>query len=103
MTPVSRRAVASAPAPPLSKANPLDGRPLPAYDYTRANKLPREMTGYWTKSFDIAGHNAHRKGLHLGRDTHPFLLHSDRGAGRCRRRRLSADVRMAGPDHRLRA
>ncbi|NUT33377.1 MAG: hypothetical protein HOV79_09905, partial [Hamadaea sp.] len=28
---------------------------LPAYDYTRANKLPREMTGYWTKSFDIGG------------------------------------------------
>src|SRR5207249_3979365 len=31
------------------------GRPFPAYDYSRANKLPREMTGYWTKSFDIAG------------------------------------------------
>ncbi|WP_433363475.1 hypothetical protein ACQPZX_32200 [Actinoplanes sp. CA-142083] len=29
----------------------LDGRPFPAYDYSRANKLPREMTGYWTKSF----------------------------------------------------
>jgi poly(3-hydroxybutyrate) depolymerase len=33
----------------------LDGRPYPAYDYSRANKLPREMTGYWTKSFDVAG------------------------------------------------
>lgn len=33
----------------------LDNRPFPAYDYSRANKLPREMTGYWTKSFDVAG------------------------------------------------
>jgi poly(3-hydroxybutyrate) depolymerase len=33
----------------------LDGRPVPAYDYSRANKLPREMTGYWTKSFEVAG------------------------------------------------
>ena len=78
MTPVSRRTVlrgsaaavlgaavaraveplpasAAAPAAPLGEATPLDGRPFPAYDYTRANKLPREMTGYWTKSFDIAG------------------------------------------------
>jgi poly(3-hydroxybutyrate) depolymerase len=39
----------------LGEPRPLDGRPFPAYDYTRANKLPREMTGYWTKSFDIAG------------------------------------------------
>ncbi|MEU4425586.1 hypothetical protein AB0F81_33610 [Actinoplanes sp. NPDC024001] len=39
----------------LGEPQPLDGRPFPAYDYTRANKLPREMTGYWTKSFDIAG------------------------------------------------
>jgi poly(3-hydroxybutyrate) depolymerase len=39
----------------LGQAQPLDGRPFPAYDYTRANKLPREMTGYWTKSFDIGG------------------------------------------------
>src|SRR3954453_1108548 len=39
----------------LGEAQPLDGRPLPAYDYTRANKLPREMTGYWTTSCDIAG------------------------------------------------
>ncbi|GIM89871.1 hypothetical protein Ato02nite_016640 [Paractinoplanes toevensis] len=40
---------------PLGEAQPLDGRPFPAYDYTRANKLPREMTGYWTKSFDVGG------------------------------------------------
>jgi poly(3-hydroxybutyrate) depolymerase len=39
----------------LGEPQPLDGRPLPAYDYTRANKVPREMTGYWTKSFDIGG------------------------------------------------
>src|SRR5690348_4051027 len=39
----------------LGEAQSLDGRPFPAYDYTRANKLPREMTGYWTKSFDVAG------------------------------------------------
>lgn len=40
---------------PLGEPQPLDGRPFPAYDYTRANKLPREMTGYWTTSFDIDG------------------------------------------------
>jgi poly(3-hydroxybutyrate) depolymerase len=39
----------------LGEPQPLDGRPFPAYDYTRANRLPREMTGYWTKSFDIGG------------------------------------------------
>ncbi|GAA4725584.1 hypothetical protein Prum_011440 [Phytohabitans rumicis] len=39
----------------LGEPQPLDGRPFPAYDYTRANKLPREMTGYWTKSFDVDG------------------------------------------------
>jgi poly(3-hydroxybutyrate) depolymerase len=39
----------------LGEPRPLDGRPFPAYDYTRANKLPREMTGYWTKSFDVDG------------------------------------------------
>jgi poly(3-hydroxybutyrate) depolymerase len=39
----------------LGEARPLDGRPFPAYDYTRANKLPREMSGYWTKSFDVGG------------------------------------------------
>lgn len=40
---------------PLGPAQPLDDRPFPAYDYSRANKLPREMTGYWEKSFDIGG------------------------------------------------
>ncbi|MET7397287.1 PHB depolymerase family esterase [Dactylosporangium sp. NPDC005572] len=39
----------------LGEAQPLDGRPFPAYDYTRANRLPREMAGYWTRSFDVAG------------------------------------------------
>lgn len=39
----------------LGPARPLDGRPYPDYDYTRANKLPREMGGYWTKTFDIGG------------------------------------------------
>jgi poly(3-hydroxybutyrate) depolymerase len=39
----------------LGEPRPLDGRPFPAYDYTRANRLPREMTGYWTKSFDVGG------------------------------------------------
>ncbi|MCW6007808.1 hypothetical protein K1W54_25165 [Micromonospora sp. CPCC 205371] len=39
----------------LDEPRPLDGRPFPAYDYTRANKLPAEMTGYWTKSFEVGG------------------------------------------------
>lgn len=39
----------------LGEPQSLDGRPTPAYDYSRANKLPREMAGYWTKSFDVAG------------------------------------------------
>lgn len=43
------------PSKPLGTPQPLDGRPFPAYDYTRANKLPKEMTGYWTKTFDIGG------------------------------------------------
>jgi hypothetical protein len=34
------------------EARSLDGRPFPANDYSRANRLPREMTGCWTKSFD---------------------------------------------------
>ncbi|NGO74216.1 hypothetical protein G6045_00720 [Streptomyces sp. YC504] len=46
---------AARPAPPLGTAQPLDDRPFPSYDYTRANKLPREMTGYWEKSFAIGG------------------------------------------------
>lgn len=40
---------------PLGEAKSLDNRAYPAYDYSRANKLPREMTGYWEKSFDISG------------------------------------------------
>jgi hypothetical protein len=39
----------------LGEAESLDGRPFPAYDYSRANRLPREMTGYWEKSFDVGG------------------------------------------------
>ncbi|MEV6636688.1 hypothetical protein AB0M54_38710 [Actinoplanes sp. NPDC051470] len=42
---------AASASPPRS----LDDRPFPAYDYARANKLPREMTGYWTRTFDIGG------------------------------------------------
>ena len=44
-------------APPvrLGAARPLDGRPLPAFDFSRANKLPREMSGYWEKVFTIGG------------------------------------------------
>jgi len=34
-------------------ATSLEGRPYPAYDYSRANKLPMEMTGYWEKSFTV--------------------------------------------------
>lgn len=45
----------NAPGGPLGDPQSLDGRPYPAYDYSRANKLPREMTGYWTKSFDVGG------------------------------------------------
>jgi hypothetical protein len=48
-------ASAAAPRSPLGEAISLDGRPFPAYDYSRANRLPREMTGYWEKSFDVAG------------------------------------------------
>jgi poly(3-hydroxybutyrate) depolymerase len=51
-------ALADGPAAPhqgLGEPQSLDGRPFPAYDYSRANKLPREMTGYWTTSFDVAG------------------------------------------------
>jgi poly(3-hydroxybutyrate) depolymerase len=39
----------------LGEPQSLDGRPFPAYDYSRASRLPREMTGYWTRSFDVAG------------------------------------------------
>jgi poly(3-hydroxybutyrate) depolymerase len=41
------------PQPPTARS--LDDRPYPAYDYSRANKLPAEMTGYWEKSFDVDG------------------------------------------------
>jgi hypothetical protein len=39
----------------LGEAQSLDDRPPPEFDFTRANKLPREMTGYWEKSFDLDG------------------------------------------------
>ncbi|MFI0349995.1 hypothetical protein [Actinomadura sp. 9N407] len=39
----------------LGTAKPLDGRPAPGYDYSRANKLAREMTGYWEKTFNVGG------------------------------------------------
>jgi poly(3-hydroxybutyrate) depolymerase len=39
----------------LGEAGSLDDRPFPEYDYSRANKLPREMNGYWEKSFDVGG------------------------------------------------
>lgn len=39
----------------LGEAQSLDDRPPPEFDFTRANKLPREMTGYWEKSFDVDG------------------------------------------------
>lgn len=41
------------PAPVTARS--LDDREFPEYDYTRANKLPAEMTGYWEKSFDVDG------------------------------------------------
>jgi hypothetical protein len=49
------RAAAAPPPARLPAARPLDGRPLPAYDFSRANKLPREMSGYWEKAFTIGG------------------------------------------------
>ncbi|KUL29698.1 hypothetical protein ADL15_26685 [Actinoplanes awajinensis subsp. mycoplanecinus] len=55
LTPLAAPATAAGPGPGLGEAKPLDGRPYPAYDYSRANKLPREMTGYWTTSFDVGG------------------------------------------------
>ena len=33
----------------------LDDRPYPEYDYSRANRLPAEMIGYWEKSFNVDG------------------------------------------------
>jgi hypothetical protein len=49
------QAAGAAPPARLAPARPLDGRPLPAYDFARANKLPREMSGYWEKAFTING------------------------------------------------
>ncbi|MFC5729380.1 MULTISPECIES: hypothetical protein [Nocardioides] len=40
---------------PLESPRPLDGRPAPDYDYSRPNRLPQEMTGYWSKTFDVGG------------------------------------------------
>lgn len=55
-SPAAANGHGSGPGPrDLGDPQPLDGRPFPAYDYTRANKLPREMSGYWTKSFDVGG------------------------------------------------
>lgn len=50
-------AAASPPGGPhrLPPATPLDGRPAPDFDFSRANRLPREMTGYWEKSFQVGG------------------------------------------------
>ncbi|WP_028661200.1 alpha/beta hydrolase family esterase [Nocardioides insulae] len=43
------------PGGPLGAPQSLDGRALPAFDRSRANRLPREMTGFWTRSFELAG------------------------------------------------
>ncbi|MEV4349975.1 PHB depolymerase family esterase [Actinoplanes sp. NPDC049596] len=42
--------IATPSAAPPREARSLDGRPFPDYDYSRANKLPREMSGLWTKT-----------------------------------------------------
>ncbi|MFC5382111.1 hypothetical protein [Aquipuribacter nitratireducens] len=46
---------AGGPSGKLGPATSLDGRPFPDYDFSRANRLPAEMTGYWEKSFDVGG------------------------------------------------
>jgi hypothetical protein len=46
---------AATPAGKLPAASPLDGRPAPAYDLSRANRLPLEMVGYWEKTFEVDG------------------------------------------------
>lgn len=43
------------PARPLGEPRSLDGRPFPDYDYSRANRLPREMTGYWSTTIATTG------------------------------------------------
>jgi poly(3-hydroxybutyrate) depolymerase len=60
LDPSSASAAPTAPAArparrPLGAPGSLDGRPLPDFDRSRANRLPREMTGYWTRSFDLDG------------------------------------------------
>lgn len=40
---------------PLPAPASLDGRPAPAFDYSRPNRLPREMAGYWSKTFAVDG------------------------------------------------
>lgn len=55
VTSAAPQTAVAAPPTRLPAARPLDGRPLPAYDFTRANKLPREMSGYWEKAFTIGG------------------------------------------------
>ena len=59
---------ASVAGPPLSAATPLDGRPPPAYDFSRANKLPREMIGYWSKQFAAGGQTRQAK-VYISRET----------------------------------
>ncbi|MGH1565420.1 hypothetical protein [Mumia sp. DW29H23] len=55
-------------APPLGEPGSLDDRPFPAYDYSRANKLPREMTGYWQKSF-LVGEEVRTAKIYLSPET----------------------------------
>jgi poly(3-hydroxybutyrate) depolymerase len=52
---VTPLAHAQGPKKKLGHAESLDGRPFPSFDYSRANRLPREMTGYWERSFQIDG------------------------------------------------
>lgn len=40
---------------PLAQPRSLDDRPAPDYDYSRPNRLPQEMTGFWTKTIDVDG------------------------------------------------
>ncbi|MDW7670616.1 MAG: hypothetical protein SCK57_06185 [Bacillota bacterium] len=39
----------------FASAASLDGRDRPAIEYSRPNRLPSEMIGYWEKSFDVNG------------------------------------------------
>ena len=47
----------------------LDGRPYPAYDYSRANKLPMEMTGYWEKSFTMVDGKTRTAKIYISPET----------------------------------